>query len=76
MHTIGMNVVLHPRSMASPLVYGAAKSVVTAAGVATVSAAALFPVDQLETSAVAAASGAVCNAVGTASVVVVVASGR
>jgi hypothetical protein len=45
---------------------------VTAAGVATVSAAALFPVAQLETSAVAAASAPGFNAVGRATVVVVV----
>jgi hypothetical protein len=71
-HTIGGIDVLHPRSKANPLAYGTAKRVETAVGVATVSAAALFPTDQLETNAVAAASAPGFNAVGSAIVVVVV----
>jgi hypothetical protein len=69
-HTIGVNDVLHPRSSANPLAYGVAKRVVTAAWVATLSAAALFCVDQLEISAVAAASAPGCGALGKATVVV------
>lgn len=71
-HTMGM-LELHPRSMASPAVYGAAKRVATAAGVATERAWGRLPVAQLETSADAAASALGWGAAGSATVVVVVA---
>jgi hypothetical protein len=69
-HTIGEKDVLHPRAMASPLAYGTPKRVPTAAGVATVSPADRLFVDQLETSAVAAASALGLSVVGSAVVVV------
>jgi hypothetical protein len=67
---MGENAVLQPRAMASPLVYGAAKSVATAVGVATARAACLFPVDQLDTRALAAASALGLRDLGSAVVVV------
>ena len=70
MHTMGA-LVLHPRSMARPAVYGAAKRVATAAGVATERAWGRLPVAQLETSADAAASALGWGAAGRATVVVV-----
>ena len=68
---MGVNEVLQPRSMANPLVYGAAKRVVAAAGVATDNATSLFPVDQPVTNVSAAASALGFGAVGSAKVVVV-----
>jgi hypothetical protein len=68
--TIGENEVLHPRSTALPLEYAFAKSALTAAGVATVSAAARLPAAQLDTSAVAAASALGFIALGSAGAVV------
>src|ERR1700683_4284145 len=72
---IGWNVLLHPRSMASPLANGAANRATTAGSVATVSAPARFPAAQFDTSALAAASALGCNAVGSACVVVLVRGG-
>lgn len=71
MQTMGENDVLHPRARANPPAYGAAKSAVTAVGVATISAADRLFVDQLETNAVAAASALGLSVVGRTSVVVV-----
>ncbi|MGO8861023.1 MAG: hypothetical protein ACLQRH_09685 [Acidimicrobiales bacterium] len=73
MQTIGENDVLHPRAIASPLVYGAAKRDATAADVATVRAAVRLFVDQLETRAVAAASALGLSVDGGTTAVVVVA---
>jgi hypothetical protein len=68
---MGVNDVLQPRSMTNPLLYVAAKRVVAAAGVATDKAASLFPVDQLETNACAAASALGFGAEGIGTDVVV-----
>jgi hypothetical protein len=65
--TIGANV-LHPRLMASPLVYGVLKIVVAAVGVATATASRRLFVDQLATRASAAASALGLSVVGRTTV--------